>query len=238
MARRKEMYLVIDTETCNTIEQPLPYDIGYAICDRYGNIQLERSYVVAEMFLDKQDLMQSAYYSEKIPQYWEDIKQGTRQIKSIFNIRKQMFADMKKYNVKKVCAYNMGFDKRALNNLIRYCSKSLVRWFFPFGTEFICIWNMACQTILNTRNYIRFAEQNGLESEKGNILTNAECAYRFLTNQIDFIEKHTGLEDVRIEVEIMAKCLSVHRKINRGINSACWRIPQKKRNLKKPIDKK
>ena len=88
---------------------------------------------------------------------------------------------------------------------------------------------MACQTILNTKNYIRFAEQNGLESDKGNILTNAEYAYRFLTNQIDFIESHTGLEDVKIEIAIMAKCLSVHRKINRGINSSCWRIPQQKR---------
>ena len=87
MSRKKEMYLVIDTETCNTIEQPLPYDIGYAICDRYGNIYLERSFIVAEMFLDRKDLMQSAYFAEKIPQYWEDIKNGTREIKSIFNIR-------------------------------------------------------------------------------------------------------------------------------------------------------
>lgn len=30
MARRKEMYLVIDTETANSIEQPLPYEIGRA----------------------------------------------------------------------------------------------------------------------------------------------------------------------------------------------------------------
>ena len=50
MSRRKEMFLVIDTETCNTLEQPLPYDIGYAICDRHGKIELERSFVVAEMF--------------------------------------------------------------------------------------------------------------------------------------------------------------------------------------------
>ena len=40
MSRRKEMYLVIDTETCNTVEQPLPYDIGYAIYDRMGNIKI------------------------------------------------------------------------------------------------------------------------------------------------------------------------------------------------------
>ena len=229
MSRRKEMYLVIDTETANTIEQPLPYDIGYAICDRYGKIILERSFLVAEIFLDRKDMMESAYFAEKIPNYWDDVKNGVREIKSIFNIRKQILADMKMYKIKKVCAYNMGFDKRALNNIIRYCSKSLIRWFFPFGTEYICIWNMACQVILNTKTYVDFAVKNGFESDKGNILTNAEVCYNFITKQIDFKESHTGLEDVRIEVEIMAKCFSTHKKMNKNINSACWRLPQKKR---------
>ena len=225
MSRKKEMYLVIDTETCNTIEQPLPYDIGYAICDRNGKIYLERSFVVAEMFLDRKDLMQSAYFAEKIPNYWEDIKNGTREIKSIFNIRKQLHKDMKDFGAKKVGAYNMGFDKRALNNVIRYCSKSLIRWFFPFGTEFFCIWSMACQVVMNSTSYVKFALQNGLVSEKDNLQTSAECCYRFLKKQIDFIENHTGLEDVRIEVEIMAKCFSTHKKMD----SACWRLPQRKR---------
>ena len=229
MARKKEMFLVIDTETANTIEQPLPYDIGYVICDRYGNIMVERSFVVAEIFLDHKEMMKSAYYAEKLPKYWEDIKNGTREIKSIFNIRKQIKADMKEWNVKKVGAYNMGFDKRALNNVIRYCSKSMIRWFFPFGTEYFCIWHMACQTILNSATYIKFAMQNGLVSEKNNILTNAEGCYQFLTKQIDFIESHTGLEDVKIEIEIMAKCFSTHKKMDKKINSACWRLPQKKK---------
>ena len=229
MSRTKEMYLVIDTETCNTIEQPLPYDVGYAICDRYGNIVLEKSFVVAETFLDMPEAMQSAYYAEKIPRYWEDIKNGTRIVKSIWNIRRELHSDMKTYDVKWVGAYNMGFDKRALNNVMRYTTKSFCRWFFPFGTKFFCIWHMACQTLMNSRNYIRFAKENGLESEKGNILTSAESCYRYLKNMIDFSESHTGLEDVKIEIEIMAKCFATHKKIDTSINSACWRIPQAKR---------
>ena len=229
MSRTKEMYLVIDTETCNTIEQPLPYDVGYAICDRYGNIVLEKSFVVAETFLDMPEAMQSAYYAEKIPRYWEDIKNGTRVVKSIWNIRRELHTDMKTYSVKWVGAYNMGFDKKALNNVMRYTTKSFCRWFFPFGTKFFCIWHMACQTLMNSRNYIRFAKENGLESEKGNILTSAESCYRYLKNMIDFSESHTGLEDVKIEIEIMAKCFTTHKKIDKSINSACWRIPQAKR---------
>ena len=69
MSRRKEMFLIIDTETCNTVEQPLPYDIGFAICDRMGNIKIEKNKVVAETFLDMKDTMKSAYIAEKIPQY-------------------------------------------------------------------------------------------------------------------------------------------------------------------------
>lgn len=229
MARRREMYLVIDTETANSIEQPLPYDIGYAVCDRFGHIVLERSFVVAEIFLDHKEMMKSAYFAEKIPHYWEDIKNGTREIKSIFNIRKQMREDMKKYRIKKVGAYNMAFDKRALNTVIRYCSKSLIRWFFPFGTEFFCIWSMACQVLLNSTSYIKFALQNGLESEAGNIQTSAEVCYKFLTNSVDFTEEHTGLEDVRIEIDIMAKCFSTHKKMDKNINTSCWRLPQRKR---------
>ena len=226
---RKKYFLVIDTETCNTLEQPFCYDVGYAICDRAGNMVIKRSYVVAEMFLDKKDLMKSCYFAEKIPHYWEDIKSGKRELKSIFNIRKQIHADMKEYKTCMVGAYNMAFDKRALNNTIRYCSKSLIRWFFPFGTEYFCIWNMACQVIMNSVKYVKFALQNGFESESGNIQTSAETCYKFLTNSIDFIESHTGLEDVEIEVAIMAECYKKHKKMNKSINSACWRIPQKKR---------
>lgn len=229
MSRQKEMFLVIDTETCNTIQQPLPYDVGYAICDRFGNIAIERSFVVAETFLDMKDTMKSAYFADKIPQYWEDIKNGTREIKSIWKIRKQVHEDMKKYNVKKVGAYNMGFDKRALNNVLRYTTKSFCRWFFPFGTEYFCIWSMACQTLLNTTSFIKFALQNGFESEAGNIQTSAEVCYRWLKNEVEFAESHTGLEDVRIEVEIMARCFATHKKMDKSINSSCWRLPQRKR---------
>ena len=228
MSRNKELYLVIDTETCNTLEQPLPYDIGYAICDRYGNIYTEKSFVVAEMFLDHKDLMKSAYFADKLPQYWEDIKSGKRVVKTLMAIRKEIHNDMKNYRVKKVGAYNMGFDKRALNNVVRYTTKSWCRWFFPFGTEYFCIWHMACQTLMNSASYVKFARANGFYTPSDNIITNAECCYKWLKNKLEFVESHTALEDVKIEIDIMAKCFSTHKKMDKKIYSACWRIPQRK----------
>ena len=226
--RKREKFLVIDTETCNSIEQPLVYDIGYAICDRFGDIVVERSFVVAETFIGLKDTMESAYYAEKIPQYWEDIKQGKRVVKSIFNIRKQIKEDMRAYKINKVLAYNINFDKRALNNTIRYCLKSRLRWFFPFGVEYICIWNMACQVICSQKKYYNFCVANGYVSGKGNISTSAETVYRFLTNNIDFKEEHKGLEDVLIETAIFAKCIAKKKRMSRKINRGCWRLAQRK----------
>lgn len=229
MSRQKEYFLVLDTETCNTVDEPIPYDIGYAICDRQGNIYLKRSFLVAEVFLDMADVMKSAYYSEKIPSYWDDVKNGTRLIKRMWNIRKIMLDDMKQYKIKKVGAYNMAFDQKALNNLIRYVSKSFKRWWFPFGTETFCIWHMACQVLLDRTTYAKFAYRNGFISPAGNLQTSAEVAYRYITKKIEFVESHTGLEDVEIEVEIMAYCYRQHRKMDTKINRLCWRIPQKQK---------
>lgn len=231
---KKEFLLVLDTETANTVEQPLPYDIGYAITDRQGNIQLQRSFVIAEIFLENRDLMKTAYYAEKIPQYWDDIKSGKRKLKKFYNIRQQILEDMKTYNIKKVGAYNMGFDKKALNNDMKYITKNY-RWFFPHGTEFFCIWHMACTTILNRPSYIKFCQKNGFVSEAGNIQTSAECAYRYIIKNPDFVESHTGLEDVQIEIAIMAYCYRQHKKMNATINGGCW---QKVQTARKKIETK
>ena len=227
--RKKEYFLVLDTETCNTLEQPLPYDIGWAVCDRYGNIYETKSFIIEETFIDLNDVMKSAYYAEKIPMYWNDIRDGKRSIKKMWSIRKELVSDMKKYNIKKVGAYNMAFDKKALNNLMRYVSKSWCRWFFPFGTEYFCIWNLACQVLLNRSSYVKFALNNGLVSEANNILTSAEACYRYITDEINFNEEHTGLEDVLIEVKILAECYRQHKKMSGVINPSCWRLPQRKR---------
>lgn len=226
---RKEKLIVLDTETCNTLEQPLPYDIGWAVCDNKGNIYEQRSFIVSEIFFDMKDVMTSAYYANKIPMYYEDIKSGKRIVKGMWYIRRQLLDDIKKYNIKKVGAYNMDFDKKALNNLIRYVSKSWMRWFFPYGIEYFCIWHEACQVLMARKSYIDFAIKNGLISKANNIQTSAEACYKFVTKKLDFSENHTGLEDVLIEVEIMKECYRQKKKMNKSINTRCWMLVQKKR---------
>ena len=76
MDRRKNYYVVLDTETCNTLEQPLPYDIGWVICDKEGTIYEEHSFVIADTFIDMSEVMQTAYYAEKLPRYKQDMRRS------------------------------------------------------------------------------------------------------------------------------------------------------------------
>lgn len=214
--------MIIDTETANGLDCPLPYDIGYAIVnDDTGEILIERSFVVAEIFLDK-ELMTSAYYAEKIPNYWEDIKNGKRIMKRVKNIRSIIAADLKNYGVRAVGAYNMGFDKRAVRNDIRFITASYLRWFFPSYIEYFDIWNMACSSILRTSEYINFCLDNELITAKGNILTSAEAVYKFLTGDASFTESHTGLEDVRIETAIYFAVKKSGMEFDKSVSGAPW----------------
>jgi len=225
----KEHLIVLDTETANSIEFPLPYDLGYKIIDRNGNVVARRSFCIYEIYVGEKEMMKSAYYADKIPQYEEELAKGERQLVKLFTARKIILEDMKNFNVKKVFAYNMGFDRRALNNDQAYVTKNKYRYFFPYETEFCCIWHMACQLLLARPSYIKFALKNGYVSDKGNILTNAECCYRYITKNTEFVEAHKGIDDVNIESEILLYCFKQHKKVDTKPYTACWRLVQKKR---------
>lgn len=220
---KKKMFLVIDTETCNFINSPYTYDIGYAITDKEGNIALERSFVVGEIFLGCIGLMKTCYYSKKIPQYWKDIESGKRQLASLIDIAERIHVDMENYNVSTVCAYNINFDIKALNNTIRFITHDEIKYFFHNKPKYECIWNMACETIMTKIQYIQFAMENSLISDKGTVRTSAEACFQWLTQNPVFEESHTGLEDVYIEIEIMRNCYKSHKKLTKEPNSLCWR---------------
>lgn len=227
--RQNEWFIVIDTETADSIQRPLPYDIGYKVINRKGEIGAVRSFVVYEIFVGQKEMMKSAYYAEKIPQYEADLKSGERKLVRLYTVRKQILEDMENFKTNLVYAYNMNFDRRALNNDQAFTTENRYKYFFPYGTEFRCIWNMACQVLLARPSYIKFALKNGYVSEKGNILTNAEVCYRYITQDTTFEEAHKGLDDVNIEAEILLACYRQHKKMETKPYQACWRLVQKKR---------
>lgn len=208
-----EKFIVLDTETTNDIDCPLTYDLGFAVIDKNGNVYEKHSFVVADIFLDK-ELMESAYFIEKIPMYWEQIKNGERTLTSFFNIRKCLVDVMSKYNVDTVIAHNARFDYISTATTQRYLTKSKYRYFFPYGTKIWDTLKMAREVFKNDENYCAFCTENDYKTVNNSNRYTAEILYRYLTNDNSFIESHTGLEDVLIEKEIFVECVRRNPEIN------------------------
>lgn len=214
--------LILDVETANDIHDALVYDIGGHILEEDGTIHSEFSFVIRDIFCDERDIMKSAYYASKIPEYVEDLQNERRQMVNFMYAYRFINHLMKVYNCKTVAAYNCSFDRNALNVTLRYLTKSEYRWFFPYDTEFICIWNMACNSICQDGNYRTFTETYRHYSNHGkNYRATAEIVYAYLTNNPDYQEEHKGLDDVKIETEIYLACLAAGCE-KMGIKRNCW----------------
>lgn len=202
-----EKYIMLDTETTNSLDDPICYDVGFAVVDRNGSVYETHSFVVAEVFLNE-ELMASAYFIEKVPQYWEDIKKGTRKLAKFNTIRKVLAETMKKYNTNIVIAHNARFDYRSTAKTQRYLTKSKYRYFLPYGTEVWDTLKMAREVLKNDVDYDNFCYNNNYVTKRGCKRFTAEILYRFFTGDNDFVESHTGLEDVTIEKVIFAECMA------------------------------
>ena len=74
---------------------------------------------------------------------------------------------------------------------------------------------MACDVIAKMPTYKRFCEENGYLTKNGQCRLTAEIIYRFIKKDNDFVESHTGLEDVLIEKDILAYCYKQHKKMRK-----------------------
>lgn len=217
--RRRHYYLMLDTETANTIQEEgnlnmlnvLAYDFGWAVIDKQGNVYETASFVNADIFYGMRDLMQSAYYAWKIPIYEYDLANGKRILKTTKEIKRMLWEIMERYKIKEVVAHNCRFDYRSCNNTQRYTTKSKYRHFFPKGTIFLDTMRMAQDTICQQKSYIQFCQENEYLTARGQVRKTAEILYRYISGKNDFDEAHTGLEDVLIEKEIFAKCWAQHK---------------------------
>ena len=223
---RRRTYLIMgDTETCNTrmengkldMRDVLVYDFGFAVCDKQGRVYEKYSFIIKEIFFDMKDLMKTSYYADKLPQYYEEIRNGKRKVVSLYEARQILANVMKKYETNIFVAHNARFDDNALKVTERYTTKSKYRYFLPFGTEVWDTMKMASDTICKQKTYKKFCEENGYLTKKGQVRKTAEILYRYITKNNDFTESHTGLEDVMIEKEILAHCFRQHKTMRKKL---------------------
>jgi len=214
--------MVLDTETANGIEIDgkvdlscsLVYDIGFVIVDKKGRVYERVSLAIGDILCGMKDVMKSAYYAEKIPSYWDEIKAKERQLVSFLHARKIVLDTIKKYNIKVVSAHNARFDVNALNNTIRYLTKSEKRYFFPKKIE---IWDTlkgVTNTICKQKGYISFCKENKYmtKHKTPRVRATAEILYRYISGNYDFVEEHKGVNDTDIEAKILVQILRQHKK--------------------------
>ena len=224
---RRHIYgIVLDTETANTIQDEngldmtnvLFYDLGFQLVDSHGRTYGKKfSFVNSDIFTHEAELMQSAYYAKKIPQYRTDLASGKRILANTYEIRKALVDLINKYDCKFVCAHNARFDYNSLNNTQRWTTKSRFRYFFPYGLEWWDTLKMARSVMGKMPTYQRFCAENGYTTKTGKPRFTAEICYRFITKDNTFVESHTGLEDVEIETEILRYCHRQHKAMKKKL---------------------
>lgn len=221
--------MVIDTETVGELSAPLVYDFGYRITNRKQENIKEGSFVISDIFDDEKQMIYTCSYNVLKAQLYDNMLSHNEIDKIQFLALYEKVNNLiNKYKIKRIYAYNMYFDRTALNTTIRFITKNAIRYFFSEKVELCCIYHMACQVLLTKKSYIAMAIKNGWYSAtKTNVSTNAENTYRYLINDKDFFEKHTALADVQIECEILHNCFKQRKKLDHSINQMCWKIPQK-----------
>lgn len=225
--KRVKRIAVLDTETLG-VDKPLVYDLGVTITDKKGTIYAQKNWIIKEVF-EQKEKMKSAYYACKLPLYDKMLAEGTASLTPWKTVQKEFNELCNSWDISVVSAYNLGFDKRA----ITYTHKILGntnKFLAPTKIiEMWDIWGIATQTIFQQKTFHKIALREDWYTEKGNVLTNAEIAYRYITNNLGFIESHTALHDTEIETEILVKCLKQKVKLEKGkgIYYHPWQLAQK-----------
>lgn len=201
-----EKIIVLDTETANSMDDPMTYDIGFAVVDYdSGDVIETHSYAIADVFLDK-EMMNTAYYKEKVPIYWEEIKAGTRKLAKLETVRRILAEVVKKYGVKKIFAHNARFDYLSCTKTRRYMTSSAKRYFYPYGVELHDSLKLAREYFKGSSAYDKFCADNGYLTKRGQNRFTAEILFRFISGNNEFEEAHRGIDDVMIEKEIVMYC--------------------------------
>lgn len=228
---RKHFLTVLDTETTGlndipALAFPIIYDIGWILADKNGNKIIEREFIVQEVFYNP--IMKNAYYGSKMPMYTERVTKADILVKPFREILALLNHDYDLVKNNTLMAYNLNFDLRALRCTSIFCGileRGEKDWTKLFNREVKIqdIWGLAVETILKKKwDYLDFIDENGFITEGGNPKTSAEVVYKFLTNDPNYEEHHTALEDCKIEYEIAIKSIASKQKFTQGILSNPW----------------
>lgn len=216
---KKEKYLMfIDTETIGSLfvkESVLPFEIGMKIYDTENKkVVKEKSYLVRKFFNNKY-IMLSTFSATKYPNYFEKLENDKRyKTMSVNDISKDIEKTISRYSIKIMVAHNGNFDKTAMERLFEDFGVDN-----PFENIDLLDTMEISKVITFSKDYTKYciANKDRLNSVKdscfitnsGRVRTTAQAIYCYLSNNSQFEEAHTGLEDIDIEIEIFKKSMEL-----------------------------
>lgn len=194
--------VVFDTET-TSLEKPFVYNIGYVIYDTESKTALAKHDFVVEQIWHNRELFTTAYYADKREGYISAMRARKCKMEKLGYITQFMCREFTDFEVACAFAYNSPFDDKVFTfNCDWFKIKN------PFDNIPIYdIRGYVHKCIAYNPNFQAFCERNEYFTESQNYSTTAETIYRYLTNNIDFIEEHTALSDSEIELDILLTCI-------------------------------
>lgn len=207
----RKVFAILDIETIT--DARLAFDIAWILYDSEGNKLESYNFLVREVMetpFAQILIRRDRFMKDKAQFYMDGMAFHSFDIMSLVSIHDIFHAIAAKYNAKIVmCAYNAKFDYSVLNdNMQAYYGMD----FFDDSIEIVDIMTMALATICDTNKFVRWCQLNNRVTDKGNIKTNAETVYAYLTRNTDFIEAHHALADCEIEADIYFKARKYHKK--------------------------
>lgn len=204
----KKVFAVLDIETVT--DARLAFDIAWILYDSKGNELERRNFLVGEIVdtpFAKILIQRDSFMKNKSQFYMNN---NSFDVASLDVISDYFNGLAETYNAQLVmCAYNAKFDYTVLNdNMQAYYGYD----FFIDSVEVVDIMTMALATICNTNKFVRWCQLNNMVTDKGNVKTNAETVYAYLTRDTDFIEAHHALADCEIEADIYFKARKYRKK--------------------------
>lgn len=218
-------FIVIDVEG---MAGQKPYDVGYIVADKYEKIYQSRSFCLFPNLLqnsqavnrnsDENCKIMTARNFRAMTQDFENPPEVRKwQVINNTDFKRFFESDVKKFKVKKAYSFCVRFDRKMIENI--------------FGAEFEDIsldWRdiqtAILQTRLMTRKYLDFCYNNNFRTLKGFPQTKAETIFRYITNDIEFVEEHTGLSDVLIEYKILLSAFKTKKKVDFSAKTPAWKV--------------
>lgn len=141
----------------------------------------------------------------------------------------------------KLWSYNAGFDSRAFTDTALLENHTIPR---VIQKNWNCLMVLASTLLMESPKFYNWVVENEFKhrnyefiSPKGNIRIKAETVYRYITQDVSFIEEHKGMQDAEIETRILEwiKTNKGWSKINARPEGGSWQLLN---YLARPFQKK